>query len=312
MRGCQPSRRSGGRPRWLDVRVEGPAVERGEEILTPEALAFVADLQTRFGAHRDALLAARATRRAEIAAARTHRLPAETAAVREGDWQVPPPPPGLVDRRVEITGPTEPKMAINALNCGANVWLADLEDANTPHWRNVVGGQVVLKDAVRRTLSFTSPDGKEYRLREDGELPTIVPRPRGWHLPERHLLVDGAADGRRAGRRRALPVPQRAGAARPRQRAVLLPAQDGGPPRGAALGARLRPRRAGARPPGRLDPRHDADRDHPGRVRDGGDAARAGHATPPRSTPAAGTTCSASSRSSATPGPSSCCPTAAR
>jgi malate synthase len=82
-------------------------------------------------------------------------------------------------------------MAINALNCGANVWLADLEDANTPHWRNVVGGQVVLKDAVRRTLSFTSPDGKEYRLREDGELPTIVPRPRGWHLPERHLLVDG-------------------------------------------------------------------------------------------------------------------------
>jgi malate synthase len=171
--------------------VEGPAVERGEEILTPEALAFVADLQTRFGAHRDALLAARATRRAEIAAARTIDFRPETAAVRESDWQVPPPPPGLVDRRVEITGPTEPKMAINALNCGANVWLADLEDANTPHWRNVVGGQVVLKDAVRRTLTFISPDGKEYRLREDGDLPTIVPRPRGWHLPERHLLVDG-------------------------------------------------------------------------------------------------------------------------
>jgi malate synthase len=97
-----------------------------------------------------------------------------------------------VDRRVEITGPTEPKMAVNALNCGANVWLADLEDANTPHWRNVVGGQVVLRDAVRRTLAFTAPDGREYRLREDGVLPTIVPRPRGWHLPERHLLVDGA------------------------------------------------------------------------------------------------------------------------
>jgi malate synthase len=174
-----------------DVRVEGPAVERGDEILTPEALAFVADLQTRFGAHRDALLAARATRRAEIAAARRIDFREETAAIRDGSWRVPAPPPGLVDRRVEITGPTEPKMAINALNCGANVWLADLEDANTPHWRNVVGGQVVLKDAVRRTLSFTSPDGKEYRLREDGELPTIVPRPRGWHLPERHLLVDG-------------------------------------------------------------------------------------------------------------------------
>jgi malate synthase len=175
----------------VDVRVEGPAVERGEEILTPEALAFVADLQTRFGAHRDALLAGRATRRAQFAAARRIDFRADTASVRNGVWQVPPPPPGLVDRRVEITGPTEPKMAINALNCGANVWLADLEDANTPHWRNVVGGQVVLKDAVRRTLSFTSPDGKEYRLREDGDLPTIVPRPRGWHLPERHLLVDG-------------------------------------------------------------------------------------------------------------------------
>jgi malate synthase len=174
-----------------DVRVEGPAVERGEEILTPGALDFVADLQRRFGAHRDALLAARATRRAEIAAARTIDFRSETVEVREGTWQVPPPPPGLVDRRVEITGPTEPKMAINAMNCGANVWLADLEDANTPHWRNVVGGQVVLKDAVRRTLSFTSPDGKEYRLREDGDLPTIVPRPRGWHLTERHLLVDG-------------------------------------------------------------------------------------------------------------------------
>jgi malate synthase len=174
-----------------DVRVEGPPVERGEEILTSEALAFVADLQTRFGAHRDALLAARATRRAEIAAARRIDFRPETASVRDGEWQVPAPPPGLVDRRVEITGPTEPKMAVNALNCGANVWLADLEDANTPHWRNVVGGQVVLKDAVRRTLSFTSPEGREYRLREDGELPTIVPRPRGWHLPERHLLVDG-------------------------------------------------------------------------------------------------------------------------
>ncbi|MCW2741087.1 MAG: malate synthase [Blastococcus sp.] len=175
----------------VDVRVEGPAVERGEEILTPDALTFIADLQARFGAHRDALLAARATRRAEIAVARTIDFRPETASIRQSEWQVPPPPPGLVDRRVEITGPTEPKMAINALNCGANVWLADLEDANTPHWRNVVGGQVVLKDAVRRTLSFTSPDGRQYRLRKDGELPTIVPRPRGWHLPERHLLVDG-------------------------------------------------------------------------------------------------------------------------
>jgi malate synthase len=176
----------------VDVRVTGPDVERGEEVLTPEALEFVADLQTRFGTQRDAALAARATRRAEIAAARRLDFRPETAAIREGDWQVPPPPPGLVDRRVEMTGPTEPKMAVNALNCGANVWLADLEDANTPHWRNVVGGQVVLRDAVRRTLAHTAPDGREYRIREDAVLPTIVPRPRGWHLPERHLLVDGA------------------------------------------------------------------------------------------------------------------------
>jgi malate synthase len=175
----------------VDVRVAGPAVERGEEVLTPEALQFVGDLQVRFGEQRDALLEARAARRAEIAAASRLDVRPETADVRAGDWRVPPPPPGLVDRRVEITGPTEPKMAVNALNCGAQVWLADLEDANTPHWRNVVGGQVVLRDAVRRTLSFTSPEGREYRLREDGPLPTIVPRPRGWHLPERHLLVDG-------------------------------------------------------------------------------------------------------------------------
>ena len=177
----------------MDVRVAAtaPAVERQEEILTPAALDFVADLQNLFGAHRDALLSARAVRRAQIAAAGRIDVREDTAAVRKGHWRVPPPPPGLVDRRVEITGPTEPKMAINALNCGANVWVADLEDANTPHWRNVVGGQVVLKDAVRRTLRHTADDGREYRLREDGELPTIVPRPRGWHLPERNLLVDG-------------------------------------------------------------------------------------------------------------------------
>ena len=175
-------------------------------------------------------------------------------------------------------------MAINALNCGANVWLADLEDANTPHWRNVVGGQVVLKDAVRRTLSFTSPDGKEYRLREDGDAAHDRAAPA--------RLAPARAPPARRRRSRRVGALVDAGlylfhnaqrAARPRQRAVLLPAQDGGPPRGAALGAGVRPRRAGARPPGRLDPRHDADRDHPGRLRDGGDAARARRRTPPRS-----------------------------
>jgi hypothetical protein len=125
--------------------------------------------------------------------ARTHRfdfLP-ETREVREGDWRVAAAPADLRNRRAEITGPTERKMTINALNSGAQVWLADLEDANTPHWRNVIGGQLNLYDAVRREISLTSADGKEYTLREDGRLATIVVRPRGWHLDEAHLTVDG-------------------------------------------------------------------------------------------------------------------------
>jgi malate synthase len=174
-----------------DVIVTGPAVERAEEILTPEALGFVADLQSRFGERRDDLLAARRTRRAEIG--RTGRIDflETTADVRSADWQVAPAPADLQDRRVEITGPTERKMAINALNSGAKVWLADFEDANTPHWVNVVGGQVNLYDAVRRTIELTSPEGKEYRLLDPDHLPVILPRPRGWHLPEAHLILDG-------------------------------------------------------------------------------------------------------------------------
>jgi len=174
-----------------DLIITGPAVDRGEEILTPEALGFVADLQSRFGERRDELLDARRTRRAEIG--RTGRLDFldTTADVRSADWEVAPAPPDLQDRRVEITGPTERKMAINALNSGAKVWLADFEDANTPHWVNVVGGQVNLYDAVRRSIELTTPEGKEYRLRDHDDLPVILPRPRGWHLPEAHLTLDG-------------------------------------------------------------------------------------------------------------------------
>ncbi|SDG89821.1 malate synthase A [Klenkia brasiliensis] len=175
----------------VDVQVVGPEVERSGEVLTPEALQFVGTLQHLFGASRDELLAARARRRQAVADGEPLDFLPETADVRSGDWSVPPPPPGLVRRRVEITGPTEPKMAINALNCGADVWLADLEDANTPHWRNVVTGQLVLRDAVRGSLEFTSPEGRHYAVRPDAVLPTIVPRPRGWHLDERHVLVDG-------------------------------------------------------------------------------------------------------------------------
>ncbi|MEU5695504.1 malate synthase A [Actinosynnema sp. NPDC020468] len=165
------------------VRVLGADVERGAEILTPEALEFVAGLHRAFAGTRDELLAAR-----------EHRRPLgfldDTREVRESAWTVAPAPEPLRDRRVEITGPTERKMTVNALNSGAKVWLADLEDANTPHWRNVVAGQVNLYDAARGTVSFTSPEGRSYVL-SDGPRPTIVVRPRGWHLPERHLEVDG-------------------------------------------------------------------------------------------------------------------------
>jgi malate synthase len=173
-----------------DVVVDGPEVERGAEVLTGEALAFLGELQRRFGPRRDELLAARRRRREEVS--RTGRLDflTETAEVREGDWRVAPTPPDLRDRRVEITGPTERKMTINALNSGARVWLADLEDANTPHWRNVVGGQVNLRDAVRRTIELTTPEGKHYSLKDPGGIPVIVPRPRGWHLDEAHLTLD--------------------------------------------------------------------------------------------------------------------------
>ncbi|MGH3879540.1 MAG: malate synthase A [Actinophytocola sp.] len=175
----------------VDIQVLGEQVERSDEILTPAALEFVAGLHARFADRRDELVAARAARQAE--AARTGRLDflAETAEVRESDWRVAEAPPDLRDRRTEITGPTERKMAINALNSGAKVWLADLEDANTPHWTNVVSGQVNLYDAVRGEIAFTSPEGKSYALKDDVTPAVIVMRPRGWHLDERHLSVDG-------------------------------------------------------------------------------------------------------------------------
>jgi malate synthase len=174
-----------------DLVVSAPPVPRSEEVLTTDALAFVADLDARFHDRRDDLLAARRTRREEIARTGTLDFLAGTAEVRAGDWTVAPAPPALRDRRVEITGPTDPKMAINALNSGARVWLADLEDANTPHWRNVVGGQLTLRDAVRGVLAFTSPEGKEYAVADPATAPVVLPRPRGWHFDEAHLLRDG-------------------------------------------------------------------------------------------------------------------------
>jgi malate synthase len=173
-----------------DIELTRPPLAGGEHILSDEALAFVADLQRRFGTRRDELLAERRRRRAEVARTGGLDFLPETVDVRTGSWQVAAAPGDLQDRRIEITGPTERKMAINALNSGARVWLADLEDANTPHWDNVVGGQVTLYDAVRRSITFTSPEGKHYALRDPEAVPVIVTRPRGWHFDEAHVLVD--------------------------------------------------------------------------------------------------------------------------
>jgi malate synthase len=174
----------------VDVEVTGPIHKRFDEVLTNEALEFLADLHRTFDARRRELLDLRDQRYQELASGGTFDFLPETRHVREDDsWRVADPAPGLVDRRAEITGPTDAKMTINALNSGAKVWLADHEDANTPLWENMVQGQLNLRDAIERRLEFSTPEGKHYALAE--RLATIVVRPRGWHLPEKHLLIDG-------------------------------------------------------------------------------------------------------------------------
>ncbi len=173
-----------------DLTVAAPMASRFEEILTPPALAFVAELVGTFGPRRDALLAARAERYAHGSpGARLGFLP-ETESIRsDPTWRVAAPAPGLADRRCEITGPTSRKMTINALNSGAKVWMADFEDATAPTWFNVVDGQLNLFDAIRRQIDFTDEAGKRYALGDT--TPTLLVRPRGWHLDERHLLLAG-------------------------------------------------------------------------------------------------------------------------
>ncbi|HKB29826.1 MAG TPA: malate synthase A [Streptosporangiaceae bacterium] len=175
-----------------NVEITAQSRERYDEILTPAALSLLATLQRELGPRRAGLLAARAASQQELIDGASLDFLPQTRDVRDDHaWRVAPPAPGLVDRRVEITGPTDKKMTINALNSGASVWLADFEDANTPLWDNMITGQLNLKDALDRAIDYTSPEGKDYRLRPDGDLPTIVARPRGWHLDEKHLLVDG-------------------------------------------------------------------------------------------------------------------------
>jgi malate synthase len=178
-------------PAPAGMEITGAYVDGADRVFTPDALAFVATLARKFTARRDTLLAARAKRQNDLDNGATLNFPPETAGIREGNWQVGPIPEDLQDRRVEITGPVERKMIINALNSGAKVFMADFEDSLSPVWEAVVQGQINLHDAVRRSIYYHSPEGKEYRLNE--KTATLIVRPRGWHLDEKHARVDGKA-----------------------------------------------------------------------------------------------------------------------
>src|SRR5437763_11643844 len=169
------------------VEVLGEITPAFSEILTPEALTFVAKLQRQFSTRRKECLEHRQERQRRLHQGEGLDFLPETKQIREGDWACAPIPADIQDRRVEITGPTDRKMVINALNSGAKIFMADFEDANAPNWNNMVEGQINLRDAVRRSIRFTNREGKEYKLNE--RLAVLMPRPRGWHLLEKHMLV---------------------------------------------------------------------------------------------------------------------------
>src|SRR5580658_9182951 len=171
------------------VKVEGTHGVAEAEILTPQAIEFLGALSANFEAERQRLLAARVTRGEALRQGQLYDFLPETANVRQSEWKVAPIPADLQDRRTEITGPVDRKMVINALNSGAKVFMADFEDATSPTWETLLDGHVNLRDAVRRTITFTSPEGKAYKLNE--KTATLLVRPRGWHLPEKHVLMDG-------------------------------------------------------------------------------------------------------------------------
>jgi malate synthase len=173
-----------------DVQITAPT-SGYEAILTPEAIAFLAKLASTFTSRRDELLQRRVERQARLDAGELPDFLPETASIRAGDWKIAPIPADLQDRRVEITGPTDRKMVINALNSGAKVFMADFEDANAPTWSNMLEGQLNLRDAVRRMIMFSSPEGKAYKLNPTAAV--LMVRPRGWHLNEKHFVVDGKA-----------------------------------------------------------------------------------------------------------------------
>jgi malate synthase len=172
------------------IQIIGPRLPASDGVLTPQALSFIEVLHRAFNPTRELLLQRRTERTAQLANGQLPNFLPETAWIREGNWRVAPTPPDLQNRRVEITGPAERKMMINALNSGAKMFMADLEDANSPTWGNAVEGQLNLMDAVRKQIGFTSPEGKAYRLNPNTA--TLLVRPRGWHMTEKHVHVDGA------------------------------------------------------------------------------------------------------------------------
>jgi malate synthase len=171
------------------IELTGRITDSYAEILTPDAVSFVARLQRTFGSRRAELLASRAARQAALDAGQLPDFLDETRSIREASWVCAAIPDDLRDRRVEITGPVDRKMIINALNSGANVFMADFEDANTPSWDNNIQGHLNLRDAIRRKIDFVTPEGKAYKLQE--KTATLFVRPRGWHLPEKHVTIDG-------------------------------------------------------------------------------------------------------------------------
>jgi malate synthase len=248
-------------PAGIDISVQVGPEQSG--ILTPEALAFVAELARKFEPVRVSLLQSRVQRQAELDAGKLPDFLAATAAVRNGDWTIDPVPAELQDRRVELTGPAERKMLINGLNAGAQVYMADMEDSMTPTWPNVMDAQINLRDAVNRTISHVSQSGKHYRLNK--EVAVMFMRPRGWHMVEKHLTVDGK--------------PVSASLfdfglyyfhnAKTLLRAVFLPAQDGKPSRGQVVERCLHPCPGTSRHRARNGQGDRAGRDHTGRFRDG-------------------------------------------
>ncbi|MEN9450068.1 MAG: malate synthase, partial [Pseudomonadota bacterium] len=174
------------RPTNSILQVTGNISPEFAEILTDDALAFVGELVKRFSARREELLALRVERQNALNAGIFPDFLPETAEIRAADWKVAPTPADLQDRRVEITGPVERKMIINALNSGAKVFMADFEDSQSPTWDGIIEGQINLRDAIARTISYTSPEGKAYKLND--QIATLLVRPRGWHLAEKHVL----------------------------------------------------------------------------------------------------------------------------